>query len=152
MSEKSFYISIIGAILGFIGSVIPELLKLYKDYSDKKHEKEMYQLQLQYLEKEYELRIKEAEVLAQIEMDKAIYEYAKPEIKPTGFRLADTLQVIGSFLNTIVRPVITFAVFGLWLYGMATDYHFSQWESNAISCILVFWFGNRSFQRAMGRL
>ncbi len=142
---------IIGAVLGLIGSLIPELVKVYKDWSDKKHELEMMQMQIEYAEKMAEIRIKEAEAMARIELDKAVYEYAKPDIKPTGFFLADTLQAIGSFLNMIIRPLITATAMGLWLYGMNTGYHFNDWEQEAITCIIVFWFGNRSFQRALGR-
>ena len=143
---------VIGALLGLVGSLIPELVKVYKDWSDKKHELDMLKLQIEYADKMAEIRIREAEALARIELDKAVYDYAKPDIKPTGFLLADTLQAIGSFLNMIVRPVITATAMGLWLYGLGTGYQFSEWEQEAINCIIVFWFGNRSFQRALGRV
>ena len=143
---------VIGALLGLVGSLIPELVKVYKDWSDKKHELEMMRMQIEYADKMAEIRIREAEALARIELDKAVYDYAKPDIKPTGFFLADVLQAIGSFLNMIVRPVITSIAMGLWLYGMSTGYQFSDWEQEAINCIIVFWFGNRSFQRALGRI
>ncbi len=143
---------VIGALLGLVGSLIPELVKVYKDWSDKKHELEMMRMQIEYADKMAEIRIREAEALARIELDKAVYDYAKPDIKPTGFFLVDVLQAIGSFLNMIVRPVITSIAMGLWLYGMSTGYQFSDWEQEAINCIIVFWFGNRSFQRALGRI
>ncbi len=143
---------VIGALLGLVGSLIPELVKVYKDWSDKKHELEMMRMQIEYADKMAEIRIKEAEVLAKIELDKAVYDYAKPDIKPTGFFLADVLQAVGSFLNMIIRPVITATAMGLWLYSLSTGYHFSDWEQEAINCIIVFWFGNRSFQRALGRV
>jgi hypothetical protein len=112
----------------------------------------MLELQMQYAEKMAEIRIREAEALAQIELDKSVYEFAKPKVKPTGFLLADTLQAVGSFLNMIVRPIITITAMGLWLYGIYTGYRFSPWEEEAITSIIVFWFGNRSFQRALGRI
>jgi hypothetical protein len=143
---------VVGALLGLVGSLIPELVKVYKDWSDKKHELDMMQMQIEYADKMAEIRIKEAEALARIELDKAVYDYAKPDIKPTGFFLADVLQAIGSFLNMIVRPIITAMAMGLWLYGLSTGYQFSDWEQEAINCIIVFWFGNRSFQRALGRV
>lgn len=142
---------VVGALLGLVGSIVPEVFKLFKDYSDKKHEIQMLEMQLKYAKEMSEIRIEEARALAGIELDKAVYEYAKPDIKPTGFLLADVLQALGSFLNTIVRPVITFLAMGLWIYGMSKGYNFNDWEQEAITCILVFWFGNRSFQRAFNR-
>ncbi|MGC8979171.1 glycoside hydrolase family protein [Caldisericum sp.] len=38
---------VIGALLGLVGSLIPELVKAYKDWSDKKHELKMLELQIQ---------------------------------------------------------------------------------------------------------
>ncbi|MEM5861283.1 MAG: hypothetical protein QXJ20_02720 [Candidatus Aenigmatarchaeota archaeon] len=143
---------LLGAILGLVGSVIPELVKLYKDHQDRKHELEMLKLQIENAKALAQIRIEEAKALAQIKLDEAVYEYAKPEITLTGFKLADVLQAIGKFLNLIVRPIITFTAMGLWLYAMSTDYKLSSWEADAITCIIVFWFGNRSFQRALGRI
>lgn len=143
---------VLGAILGLVGAVIPELVRLYKDYSDKKHEIAMMKLQIENAEKMALLRVEEAKALAQMEIDQSIYEFAKPEIKVTGYWLADLLQALGNFLNMIVRPIITFSAMGLWLYGMYEGYTFTDWQSEAISCIIVFWFGNRSFQRALGRI
>lgn len=143
---------LIGAIIGLIGSIIPEVLKIYDKKQDQKHEIEMLRLQIEQAEKMTELRIREAEAQAQIALDKITYEYANPEVKPTGYKIADLLQAIGLFLNTIVRPVITLVAMGLWLYGMAYQYQFTDWQQEAITCIITFWFGNRTFQRAFGRI
>ncbi|MEM1672466.1 MAG: hypothetical protein QXT86_10505 [Archaeoglobaceae archaeon] len=142
---------IIGAVLGLVGSIVPELFKLYKDRQDKKHELELLKLQIENAKALAQIKLEEARTLAQIELDKTVYDYAKPDLQVTGFYLADVLQAIGKFINVIVRPTITFVAMGLWLYAMATGYQMSEWEANAITCIIVFWFGNRSFQRAFGR-
>lgn len=142
---------IIGALFGLLGSVLPELIKLYKDKQDRNFEMDMLRLQIQYKKELAQLRIDEVRALADIEVDKQVYEFAKPEIKPTGFYTVDLLQGIGTFLNTLIRPVITLSAMGLWLYGLAIGHSFSNWEQEVLTCIFVFWFGNRAFIRSKGR-
>lgn len=154
---------IIGALLGLAGSLLPELLKLYKDRADRRHEKEMFELQMKYQQQMAELRITEARELAQIELDKAVYEFAKPEVKTTGFKLADTLQTIGWFLNTSVRPVVTYLVITLWLLLKIAMWQgaggtlqaipaiWTEMDNEFVAAVVFFWFGGRTFKRVFGR-
>lgn len=142
---------IVGAVLGLVGAIIPELIRLYKDHRDRKHEIELLKLQIENAKILAQIRMDEAKALAEIKLDEAVYEYAKPEFTLTGFKFADALQAIAKFLNVIVRPIVTFMAMGLWYYAMTSGYQWSSWESDVLACIIVFWFGNRSLQRALGR-
>lgn len=139
---------ILGALLGLAGSIIPELLKLYKDKQDKKHELEMLKLQLEKEKVITELRVQESVATAQIELDKEVYRFARPDITPTGFRFADTLQALGSFLNTLVRPLITSIAVFIWLTYRLKHGDWSPIDTEIIWCIITFWFGGRAFLRA----
>lgn len=142
---------ILGALLGLAGSIIPELIKLYKDKQDKKHELEMLKLQLEKEKVITELRVQEAIITSQIELDKEVYRFARPEIQPTGFRLADTLQAIGFFLNTIVRPLITGLAVTIWLGYRMKMGGWSSIDTEIVWCIITFWFGGRAFMRTFRR-
>lgn len=106
---------ILGAILGLLGAIIPEGIKIFKERQDHKHEKEMLELQMQYQREMIEARIQEARALATLELDKEAYRYAPTDVKPTGNFWIDLLQVIGAFYNQTVRPTLTYLVIACWL-------------------------------------
>lgn len=154
---------IIGAVLGLLGSVIPEGLKLFKDRQDKRHEIEMFKLQMEYQRQMAEARIQEARALAELELDKEAYRYAPVEVKPAGNAWLDALQVIGAFYNQTVRPTITYMVIAGWLVVKYASWQVlggnlqvlpSVWteaDSEFVSAVVMFWFGGRAFGRTFQR-
>jgi len=60
---------VLGAVIGLLGSLMPEAIKLFKDWRDKKHEIEMFKLQMEYQKQMTELRIQEARAINQQEID-----------------------------------------------------------------------------------
>ena len=156
---------ILGGIIGLIGSFIPEAIKLFKDWQDKKHEKEMLELQLKYARELSQLKIQEAQALAEIEADLKAYEYKGTiEFKPTGNKFFDFLQVFGNFLNQSVRPILTYVIAGGWISLKVAMFYqaggtldvlpqiWTETDSNFVAMVISFWFGNRAMMRAMGRL
>lgn len=154
---------ILGAVLGLLGSIIPEGIKLYKEHRDKKHEKEMLELQMKYQRELIEMRIQEARAIATLELDKEIYRFAEPEIKPTGYKWADMLQVVGNFYNTTVRPTLTYIVITCWLmvkYAVwqlaggslsAIPQIWTEADNEFVAAVVMFWFGGRAFSRTFRR-
>lgn len=155
---------ILGALIGFVGSIIPEVFKLYRDHRDKKHEKEMLELQMRYQREMIEARIEEARALATLELDKAIYSYAEPEVKLTGYKWADMLQVVGAFYNTTVRPTLTYLVIACWLMIKYAGWQilggsmavlptiWTEADNEFVAAVVMFWFGGRAFQRTFRRV
>ncbi len=140
-------ISIIGAILGFLGSIVPQLLKLYQDKKDKEHELKIMELQIEREKLGHTYKMEEINTMADIEETKALYQ----TLKPSGIKWIDAL--IGT-----VRPVITYSFFGL--YAFIKYWHYKQYGTGheifplwtdvdmAIFCtIITFWFGNRTFNK-----
>ena len=80
-------LSIIGTLIGLLGSFLPELLKFFKAKEDHKHEKEMFALQVQLAEKEHQFRVDEMNITADIEETKALYKSAEQRL--TGSRIVD---------------------------------------------------------------
>jgi len=151
---------IAGAILGLVGSVVPELIKMWKEKQEHKRELEMLELQLKYQKEMAQIRVAEAESMAAIEMDKAAYEFAKPEpIRPTGKLWVDLLQVIGNLYNQTVRPTLTYLIGACWLIvklelakqagSLAAVW--TPMDQEFVALILTFWFGRRALKRTFGR-
>ncbi len=95
-------VTFIGALLGFLGAMIPELLSFLRDHADRKHELHIMQMQL---EQQREGRIERLEAVA-LEQDtlhmRDIYQTFRSNI---GWVDA---------LNGTVRPVMAYAFFLLY--------------------------------------
>lgn len=155
---------IAGAVIGLIGSFIPEVIKIFKDKADHKREMEMLEMQLKYQKEATALKIEESQALAQINLDGQIYQYAPiTEVKPTGKWWIDALQVFANVYNQTVRPTITYIIIGAWLalkFAMwqqaggtldAIPKIWGEYESDFVSAVITFWFGNRSMLRTFGK-
>lgn len=162
-------LTIIGTILGLLGSLMPELLKYFRLKEDHKHETEMARLQMDQLRLQGQIRLEEINAQADIEESKALYEAAEQKI--TGVRWIDAIV---SLYSSSVRPTVTYlfiAFYGLVKYA---QYHLyagsvdletgvigSKWEvlkvmwnsedTAALMTILAFWFGGRFTKYALER-
>lgn len=154
---------ILGIIIGFLSSFLPEVIELYKDRQDKKYEIEMFKLQMKYAPKIIELEIKEAKTLASLEADRRAYLIEKPKVKLTGKFWFDFLQIVLFFYNSTVRPTVTYLVIIFYIvikYTMAKSLVnsgigwfealrliYTNADSEFIAAIVAFWFGNRAIFR-----
>lgn len=155
---------ILGALLGLLGSIIPEGIKIFKEYRDQKHEKEMLELQMRYQREMAEVRIQEARALATLELDKEAYRYADVEVKPTGRAWIDAVQVIGAFYNQTVRPTLTYLVIACWLMVKYASWQiaggslavlpqiWTEADNEFVAAVVMFWFGGRAFSRTFKRV
>lgn len=160
---------IIGAIFGLFGSVIPELLKIYKDRQDKKHELEMFKLQIEVMKLGHEQRMEEILTAADIRQSEMVYKYA-PVAKPerTGSFWFDLLNMIVYIYNTTVRPTVTYLVIigyllvkyaiykslinsGLDMYS-AIVMMWKDDDAGFVFMVISFWFGGRAILRSMGKI
>lgn len=143
--------SIIGTVIGFLGSLIPNLLKLWQDKKDKEHEIKLLDIQIEREKLGHTQRMEEINVQADVAETEALYK----TLKPVGVKWVDAL--IGT-----VRPVITYCFFVL--YGMVKFFQYRSlaphtellqlWTDAdmAIFCtIIAFWFGSRTFQKLYKR-
>lgn len=95
-------VSLLGALLGFVSSAFPDLLKIFRDSADRKHELSILQMQLEQQRQEHTNRIEEINVRADIAESQALYKTYN-----SGVQWVDAL-------NGTVRPVLAYAFFVLY--------------------------------------
>jgi hypothetical protein len=148
-------ITLLGSLLGFGTSFLPEVLNYFKANQAHKHELERAQLEMDLMSKRAELKLSIMDKQADIEETKGLYEH-------------DKSIDAGGFINALrgsVRPVITYAFFllfvatkvvimlkvledgGNWMQGV--ELMFDQETKGLLSAVLAFWFGNRAIGKYM---
>jgi len=152
-------ISLLGTLLGFGTSIVPEVLGYFKQQQANKQELAMLEAKAKYAAQLSELRVKELDAQAEIEETKGLYEH-------------DRSIDAGGFVNALrgsVRPILTYLFFiafasvkGVMIYAMIENQNIdwvtaveSAWddETQAIfSAIIAFWFGNRAMSKAHARV
>ena len=142
-------ITLLGSLLGFLGSAFPEMLKVYRDSRDQAHELAILDRQMQMMVQGHQQRVEEIEVQADAGVAKALYRHARP----VGIRWIDGMA-------GTVRPVITYAFFLLYAvvklsqWFIVRDVMGSNWaeaisniwhmEDQALfATVISFWFGQR---------
>jgi hypothetical protein len=150
-------LTLIGSLLGFVSSLFPDLLKLFRERQDRRHELAIMDRQMEMMRSGHQQRLEEIQVQADIAESQALYKSAVP----TGVKWVDALA-------GTVRPVITYAFFALFaavkgsaLYvliaveGMLLAQALPQiWdpETQALfAAVMSFWFGQRALAKARGR-
>jgi hypothetical protein len=150
-------ITLLAAVVGFCGSIVPELLKVFKDYQDKNHELQIFEKQI----KVAKHKIRDVDFLhLGNEHQKHLEDRSELNILyknyTTGINFIDAL-------NGSVRPVLAYAFFALYslikfmqykaiAYNNATlvEYINVLWnlEDQAIfTSIVSFYFGQRTFRK-----
>jgi hypothetical protein len=139
--------ALIGSLVGFFSSFIPELFKFLKDHRDKTHELHLIDKQIEALKTGHSSRLEEINIKAAAEESKYLYLHATP---------------VGNFwvdsLSSLVRPFITYTFFLLYIVlKIAIFVRFGinpmLWtgEDQGIFCAVIgFWFGQRSLRTSIG--
>ena len=158
-------IALVSALLGFFSSAVPDFIKLFRDGRDRAHEITLLKLQMEHDREQ--AAAGRSERLQAIEMSSAIAEqYALNE------RLRDNLTGIHwvDALAGSVRPLITYAFFGLYFLVKCAQYRLltdpvlpwaqglgapqalvALWTEEDIaifSAVIAFWFGQRMMVKA----
>lgn len=146
-------ITLIGAIVGFFSAALPDLLKLFRDHQDRKHELKILNLQIQQQEKSHNNRLEEIHVSADISESRALYRTYN-----SGIKWVDAL-------NGTVRPVLAYAFFGLYFtikcmkFSMIDLANPLPWEMQMLwsiedqaifAGIISFYFGQRAMSKVRG--
>lgn len=134
--------TLLGSIIGFVSSAVPELFKIYKDKKDKEHELVLLNLQIAQQEKIQNSRLEEVKLTTNVEEYKNLYR---------------TYKIGNSFVDAFsatVRPVIAYGFFILYAtikIMMFNSGNFSNlWidEDQALFAgIVSFYFGHRAINK-----
>lgn len=95
-------ITILASLAGFISSLLPDLIRLFNDRNDKKHELEILKLQIQQNQSSRASKLQEISNIADIIDSKILYSSYN-----TGVTWVDAL-------NGTVRPVLAYSFFALY--------------------------------------
>ena len=141
-------LTLLGALLGFFSSSFPEVLKFFNQKRDRAHELAIMDRQIELSKSGQTSRLEEVRLQSETAEQVALYQHAKR----SNMKWVDAL-------SSSVRPVITYAFFGL--YGVIKV---SQWlilaqtlptaqsfvflwsgEDEALfAAVMSFWFGHRA--------
>jgi hypothetical protein len=143
-------VTLLGSLIGFISAAFPDLLKIWRDAADRKHELTILRLQMEQAAQGHQQRLEEINALADIAESKALYKTYY-----SGIKWVDAL-------NGTVRPVLAYAFFLLYFtikcmqfamvdLGNPLPWHMDMlWsvEDQAIFAgIISFYFGQRAMSK-----
>ena len=146
-------LTLLGSLLGFVTSAFPDLLGLFRDWQDRKHELAILDRQMEQMALGHQQRLEEIEVQADIAESKALYRHDKP----VGVAWVDSLRAS-------VRPIITYAFFFLFasvkgsalyvliaveglLLAEALPRIWDPETQALFAAVMSFWFGQRALNK-----
>jgi hypothetical protein len=159
-------IALFSALLGLLGSAVPDFIKLFRDGRDRAHEITLLRLQIEYdREKlaaqkesamaEYAYKLQEIGLQSAVTERQALNDGAGTRQGMLGIRWVDALS--GS-----VRPVVTYCFFLLygvvkigqfhlmlaaslpWSASQALAALWTEDDMGIFSAVIAFWFGSRA--------
>lgn len=137
-------VTLLGSLLGFFGSFMPDCLKFFNDKHDRAHELAVLKMQVQQQKQGHIERLDEISAKADAEEVTAIYK-----TYTTNIHWVDAL-------NGTVRPVLAYSFFLLYVGVKISQLGFTGeiiWteEDNAIfAAIISFYFGQRAMRKIRG--
>ena len=149
----------ISAVVGFIGSIAPQILKFYQQREDRKHELAIMDKQMEASKIAGEQHLQEVNVNADVSESLAIYKAAEPKI--VGIKWVDALLELS---NSLMRPTVVYMYFWCYLvikyatYTMLMQPGVTSWTQAVLLLwtdfdqamfggIMGFLFGNRSMAK-----
>jgi hypothetical protein len=143
-------ITLLASIAGFISSIIPEIVKYFKDVNDKKHELAILEKQIEYSKNSNIRSLEEIHISRDILEQASLYATYKTDV---GWVDA---------LNGSVRPILAYSFFGMYIWVKYIQYRALEASSHIIEYIEIIWniddqaifagiisfyYGQRTFQR-----
>ncbi len=143
-------ITLLASIAGFISSVLPEIVKYFKDINDKKHELSIFDKQIEYNKYSNLKNLEEIHVSRDISEQASLYSTYKTDISWV------------DALNGTVRPVLAYSFFLMYVgvkyvqyKAISANYHLIEYieiiwsiDDQAIFAgIISFYYGQRTFKK-----
>jgi len=120
-------ITLLASIAGFISSIIPEIIKYFKDINDKKHELNILDKQIEYNKNSH------ARSLEEIHVSQDIFEHASLySTYTTNITWVDAL-------NGSVRPVLAYSFFLMYIGVKYIQYQAISASAPVIQYIDIIW-------------
>jgi hypothetical protein len=120
-------ITLLASLVGFISSLIPEIMKFFVDKNDKKHEIQILEYQMKIQKIKHADRLEEINSINNVNEMRAIYKTYK-----TGVCWVDAL-------NGTVRPVLAYSFFSIYGFIKFLQYKIIIASINIDSISSVLW-------------
>jgi len=120
-------ITLLASIAGFISSIIPEIIKYFKDINDKQHELDILERQIEYSKIERVRSLEEIHVSRDILENASLYSTYKTDIK-----WVDTL-------NGSVRPILAYSFFLMYLWVKYLQYKAISTSAYLVEHLDIIW-------------
>lgn len=147
-------LTLLGSLLGFLSSAFPDILRLFQESQDRRHELAILDRQMEVQRLGHSQRLEEIRIEGELAESRALYRH---DSQPAGYKWVEALRAS-------VRPVITYAFFLLFaavkLSGLYTMVRFDGlslavalpliWdvETQALfAAVMSFWFGQRALAK-----
>lgn len=146
-------ITVISAIIGFLASLLPAILKVYEKKQDYTHEYELRRLEVEAAKAGIELQTRLEQIKALIDQNRSIYIHDQ---SLSGSPLINNLR-------SSVRPIVTYTFFSIFcvvklsalLIGVLNGMPMDQWvvliwdeyTAGIFTSIITFWFGSRVWEK-----
>lgn len=137
-------IAIITAILGILGGILPEVVKIWKNKIDFEREITLLKLQL-------ESNLNLEKIRRDISEAKEVYSFAPPPTQSS----VKWIDAIVYALNGLFRPLVAFYLFVFYViakYDMTVAMHWNEFDQGLVAGVFSFFFSNRAMRYAMGQL
>ncbi len=143
-------VTLLASITGFISSIIPEIIKYFKDLNNKKHRLDILETQIKYNNNSSLKSLEEIQIARDIMEQASLYTTYKTEIKWI------------DALNGSVRPILAYSFFIMYIgvkylqyQAISTSAHIIEhleiiWNINdqaIFAGIISFYYGQRTFRR-----
>lgn len=120
-------ITLLASIAGFFSSIVPEIIKYYKDINDKAHELNIYDRQLTQNQMAISTKLDEISVSKDLLEHNSLYNTYRTNIK-----WVDSL-------NGSVRPVLAYSFFMMYMFVKYMQYRVISASSHLIEYIDIIW-------------
>ena len=143
-------ITLLASLVGFLSSILPELIKYFKDMNDKKHELDVLDRQIEFSKNSWHRSLEEIHIAQDMHEQASLYSTFRSDISWV------------DALNSSVRPILAYSFFLMYLMvkymqysAISTSAHIIEhleiiWniDDQAIFAgIISFYFGQRTFRR-----
>lgn len=173
-------LAILSAVFGFAAPFLPEVLKFFTRSADNRHELAMMEMRLKHAASEHTWKMEEINAQADIAEAATLHQPA-PSFGVQILDAAKGLQLGGwaivpafymfsllDFLSGMVRPAVTYAAFGFYVFykvarfqlmtSVSADMIWAEsvaklWDDQdyaIVTLCLSYWFGHRAAKAAFG--
>lgn len=155
-------LTILSGLFGGLLRLAPEFLKFLSAKDDRVHELAMMDKQVALVQQTGQMKLNEVSMQGSIDTQTAQFQaYSNAYISQT--QMAQNGGAAASFISSMVRPAITFIVFGMWVTwkisimiyawratGDAMGALVNNWtqdDSSIMTMVVAFWFVGRAIEK-----